>query len=125
MSGKVIHFEIPADNVERAQTFYREAFGWKIDPMPEMDYTIVSTTATNDEGMPTTAGAINGGMMRREGPITGPVITIDVPDLEQAMQHVSELGGKTIKGKETVADMGYVAYVADPEGNIIGLWQNA
>ncbi len=44
MNGQVVHFEIPADDVERAQAFYRDAFGWQINPMPEMQYTMVNTT---------------------------------------------------------------------------------
>src|SRR5690606_15349347 len=43
MAGQVVHFEIPADDMERAQAFYREAFGWRLNPMPEMSYTLVTT----------------------------------------------------------------------------------
>jgi len=34
MPGKVVHFEIPADNVERAKLFYEKAFGWQISKYP-------------------------------------------------------------------------------------------
>lgn len=125
MSGQVVHFEIPADDVERAQAFYRNAFGWTINSVPEMHYTLVTTTAVDDNGRPTEPGAINGGMMAREGPINAPVITIGVDDVDQALSRIEELGGKTVRGKLDVAGMGFAAYFSDTEGNVVGLWQNA
>lgn len=121
----VVHFEIPADDVERAGTFYRDAFGWNLSPMPEMDYTGVSTTATGEDGMPSTPGAINGGLFTRTEPLTSPVITINVDDIEAALTKVEQHGGKTLLGKQAVGDMGFTGYFTDPEGNTIGLWQNA
>jgi predicted enzyme related to lactoylglutathione lyase len=125
MSGRVVHFEIPADDVERAQAFYRDAFGWTINPMPQMNYTIVGTAPSDENGMPTAAGAINGGMLARQGPITSPVITIEVDDVEQALSQIEKLGGKTAIGKQAVGDMGFAAYFTDPDGNVVGLWQSA
>jgi uncharacterized protein len=124
MSGKVVHFEIPADDVERAQAFYRDAFGWTINAMPEMAYTIVRTTPTDEAGMPTEPGAINGGLLQRQTPITSPVITVDVEDIDDALRRIEELGGKTARDKFDVGGMGIAAYFTDPEGNVVGLWQN-
>jgi len=121
---KVVHFEIPADDVERAQRFYSEIFGWQLQPMPEMGYTMVTTTPSNEYG-PTEAGGINGGMLARQSPFTGPVITIDVDDIDEALAQVEKLGGKTAMGRQAVADMGYTGYFHDTEGNLIGLWQTA
>jgi len=125
MSGRVSHFEIPADDVERAQGFYRDAFGWLINPMPEMDYTIVSTTKSDEMGRPLEPGAINGGMMRRQEPLRHPVITVEVDDIDEALGQVGRLGGKTVIGRQAVGDMGFTAYIQDTEGNVIGLWQTA
>jgi predicted enzyme related to lactoylglutathione lyase len=125
MSGRVVHFELPADDVERARNFYRDAFGWQLDPMPELDYTIVRTTPTDERGMPTEPGAINGGMFARQSPFNGPVITVDVDDIDQALARVEELGGKTVMGRQAVGDMGFTGYFTDTEGNLVGLWQNA
>lgn len=125
MNGQVVHFEIPADDVERAQAFYRDAFGWQINPMPEMQYTMVNTTPSGKNGMPSEPGAINGGMMHRQSPVTSPVITVNVDDIDEALTKLERLGGKTISGREAVADMGFSAYFQDPEGNILGLWQMA
>ncbi|MQA78474.1 MAG: VOC family protein [Streptosporangiales bacterium] len=121
----VVHFEIPADDVARAGSFYRDAFGWNLMPMPEMDYTSVSTTATGEDGMPSSPGAINGGLFTRTEPLTSPVLTINVDDIEAALTKVEQHGGKTLLGKQAVADMGFTGYFTDPEGNTIGLWQNA
>ena len=125
MAGAVVHFEIPADDVERARTFYRDAFGWNITPMPEMQYTILATTPTNDQGMPNDPGAINGGMFERADDISTPIITIDVDDIEAALTKVESLGGKTVRTSVAVGDMGFAAYFTDSEGNLMGLWQTA
>jgi len=125
VSGRVVHFEIPADDVERAQAFYREAFGWRVNPMPDMNYTIVSTTDTDDNGAPKEPGAINGGMMTRGGAFTSPVITIEAEDIDDALLTVEKLGGAVAAPKMAVGEMGFAAYFTDTEGNVIGLWQNA
>ena len=125
MSGRVVHFELPADDVERARGFYRDAFGWRMDTMPGTDYTMVGTTPTLDNGMPAEPGAVNGGMLARQGPITAPVITIEVDDIDAALARVEQLGCKTALGRQTVGEMGFTGYFVDPEGNLIGLWQNA
>ena len=122
MSGKVIHFEIPAEDVERARRFYTDAFGWQTQSMPQMDYTLVTTTPTGDQG-PTEPGAINGGMLHRRGLFTAPVIVIDVADIDEALARVEQLGGKIAAGRQAVGEMGYTGYFHDPEGNLIGLWQ--
>jgi predicted enzyme related to lactoylglutathione lyase len=125
MSGRVVHFEIPADDVSRAQEFYRSAFGWDLSPIPEANYTMLNTTATNEQGMPTDPGAINGGMFERAAPVTSPVITIDVDDIDKALEKIGSLGGSTVQPKQSVMGMGFSAYFNDSEGNLMGLWQSA
>jgi predicted enzyme related to lactoylglutathione lyase len=125
MSGRVVHFEIPADDVGRAEEFYRSTFGWNLNAMPDMGYTMVSTTPTDDQGSPTEPGAINGGMMKRESPISTPVIVIDVDDIDKALETIGSSGGSTVQGKQSVMDMGFAAYFKDSEGNLMGLWQSA
>jgi uncharacterized protein len=124
MSGKVVHFELPADDVERARDFYHEAFGSQLQSMPEMGYTLLTTTPTGDQG-PIEPGAINGGMMARQAPFTAPVIVIEVDDIDEALTRVDKLGGKAVVGRQAVAGMGFTGYFQDPEGNLIGLWQSA
>ena len=125
MSGKVVHFEIPADNVERAKNFYKSVFGWDTNEVPGMDYTMLITAPVDKNGMPTEPGAINGGMPTRRGAVKGPVVTIQVDDIEAALKSVANMGGSVVRKKQAVADMGFTAYFKDTEGNIVGLWQIA
>ena len=125
MSGKVVHFEVPYDDADRARAFYADVFGWQIQPMPEMQYTIVSTGPADDQGMPAEPGYIGGGMGERRGPLTQPVITIAVDDMNDALERVRANGGSVIGEPIPVGDMGIAAYFDDSEGNRMGLWQNA
>lgn len=125
MSGQVVHFEIPAADLERAQEFYGEAFGWDLRPMPELDYTMVTTAPSDEQGMPTEPGAINGGMFVRDDARPAPIVTIGVDDVDAALATVEKLGGRTVIARTPVADMGFSAYFSDPEGNVVGLWENA
>ena len=122
---KIVHFEIPADNLERAKKFYSTVFGWKMNEMPEMDYVIVQTVELDENGMPKEPGAINGGMLKREDPVKSPVVTISVKSIDEAAKTIEKNGGKMIRPKMAVGDMGFAAYFKDTEGNAIGLWQNA
>jgi len=124
MSGRVVHFEIPFDDAERAQGFYREAFGWTLMNMPEMSYTLATTGPSGEQG-PDEPGFINGGMLRRESPNEGPILVIDVDDIDAALAKIESLGGQTLIGRQAVGEMGYAAYFKDVEGNNMGLWQNA
>jgi uncharacterized protein len=124
MSGRVVHFEIPADDIGRAGEFYRSAFGWDISPVPGIDYSMAGSTPSDDEGAPLEPGSINGGLMLRDDDRTNPIVTIDVDDIDQALQKIGELGGTTVLPKQAVMDMGYSAYFTDSEGNLMGLWQN-
>ena len=125
MSGRVVHFEIPFDDGDRARSFYKDAFDWQLMEMPEMSYTLVMTGPSGDEG-PTEPGFITGGMLSGEmGPAGGPVVVVDVPDIDAMLEKISGLGGSTVAGKTPVGDMGFAAYVKDPEGNVVGLWETA
>ncbi|MCL4387000.1 VOC family protein [Patescibacteria group bacterium] len=122
--SKVVHFEIPTDDIKRAQDFYHDVFGWKINEMTEMKYTIVHTGPLDEQNMPKESGFINGGLMERRDEFQNPVITIDVDSIEEALEKITSKGGKVVSRKMEVGDMGWAAYFRDSEGNVIGLWQN-
>lgn len=124
MSGRVIHFEIPYDDGDRARDFYSKVFGWDLMPIPEMDYTLVTSGPTGDQGAEE-PGFINGGMFERREGFTAPNIVIDVPNIEEALAKINSLGGKTVAERQPVGDMGFTAYFIDPEGNLVGIWENA
>ena len=122
MPGRVVHFEIPHDDGDRARSFYARAFGWQVQHMPEMEYTIVTTGPSGDQG-PSEAGFINGGLMQRQDEYKAPNIVIDVDNIEDALKAVNDAGGTTVHGRMEVGDMGFAAYFNDTEGNLIGLWE--
>jgi hypothetical protein len=122
---KVVHFEIPADDLTRAKKFYNTVFGWNMNEMPEMEYVMVGTAESNENGMPKEPGAINGGMLERQDPVKSIVVTINVKDIDQAAATIEKNGGKIVRAKMPVGDMGFAAYFKDSEGNVVGLWQNA
>ena len=126
MSGRIVHFEIPFEDGDRARRFYSEAFGWQVTEMPELSYTTVATGPVQESGMPSEAGYINGGMFpRQDGPLNSPVITVDVASIDDALKRIEQLGGSMVLAKQPVGDMGFAAYFADPEGNVVGLWETA
>ena len=124
MSNRVVHFEIPFEDGDRARAFYEQAFGWQVMTIPDMDYTIVTTGPSGDQG-PTEPGFINGGLFRRAEPFKGPGIVIDVANIEDALKAVGEAGGQTVQERDKVGDLGFAAYFRDPEGNLVGLWETA
>lgn len=127
MTGRVVHFEIPFDDGERASGFYREAFGWQVMPVPGMSYTMVMTGPSDPEQGPTEPGFINGGMFERSAEFPGkaPNLVIDVPSIDEALRTIEAAGGATVSARMAVGDMGFAAYFTDTEGNMVGLWESA
>jgi predicted enzyme related to lactoylglutathione lyase len=123
---KVVHFEIPADDIDRAKDFYGSVFGWQLQTMQMEggEYTIAMTTPIDEQSqVPTEPGAINGGMMRREEHTPSPVITIGVDAIDDALQKIASRGGATVTPRTPIPGMGAFAYFKDPEGNLMGLWE--
>lgn len=123
MAGGVVHFELPADDQDRAREFYKAIFGWTFQVMPEMEYSLALTTPLDDHGRPAMPGSINGGLFRR-GDLTAPVVTVDVEDIDAALRQITARGGSVVRDKMEVPGAGWNAYFKDPEGNVVGLWQN-
>jgi uncharacterized protein len=125
MSGEIVHFEIPADDLERAKTFYGKTFGWKMNSMPDLEYTMVATGESDANGMPTHPGTINGGMLKRQAPVKSTVVTIMVDDMDVIAKAIEKNGGKILQKKTPIGDgsMGFAGYFRDPDGNVVGLFQ--
>lgn len=124
---KVIFFEIPVDNAARARQFYNTTFGWKMNEIPEMHYTQIGTVEADQMGVrgtPKEPGAINGGMVeRRRELVESPTIYVSVKNIDQVAATIEKSGGKIMKPKTAVGNIGLAAYFKDTEGNVIGLWQ--
>lgn len=123
MDHTVVHFEIPADEPERAEKFYSELFGWKFEHLGgPMDYRLVQTVPTDAEGRPTRPG-INGGLMRRMMPGQVPVNYISVDSVDDFVRKAERLGASVAVPKMPVPGMGWFAQLTDTEGNVFAIWE--
>lgn len=114
---RVIHFEVPADDPDRAARFYSDVFAWKINRWQgPQDYWLITTGA----GQP----GIDGGMLRRSHPGAGTVNTVDVPSVDQAVTQIQAAGGQIVAPKMAIPGVGYLAYCLDTEGNTFGIMQS-
>lgn len=122
MANRVVHFDIYADDVDRASAFYQTVFGWTIAKAEGMDYRLIST----GEGQP----GIDGGLSQRESQPQGTVpqfgftCTVDVADIQAAFAAALAAGGSAVHQPGPVPGVGYLAYVRDTEGNHLGLMQS-
>ena len=123
--SKVVHFEVPYDDAERAQSFYGDVFGWSLMTMPEMGYTLVTTGPSDPQTGPSETGFINGGMMQRTDEFSAPNLVLDTDNIEATLKSIAEAGGAIVRERTPVGDMGFSAYFKDTEGNLVGLWENA
>ncbi|MBU1197436.1 VOC family protein [Candidatus Micrarchaeota archaeon] len=123
---RVTHFDVPVNDVKRAKQFYAEAFQWQCSDVPGMGYTMITTTAVDDQQMPKQPGAINGGMFKRnkEHPVQNVTAVVAVDNLEEKMKAVEAAGGKILAPVQKVGEMGLHALVEDTEGNTFGIWQS-
>jgi predicted enzyme related to lactoylglutathione lyase len=120
---RVSHFEIHADNPERAIDFYTKVFGWNITRWTGAEYWLVKTGPEEERG-------IDGGLLRRHGPgpadgqaVNSYVCTIVVPNLDEYQAKVTANKGTIALPKMPVPTVGWLAYFKDTEGNIFGLMQ--
>jgi predicted enzyme related to lactoylglutathione lyase len=121
--SRPVHFEIHAGDPERAARFYRTVLGWSVEQWGDQPYWIVVTGAEDQPG-------INGGLLPRRGPapesgqpVNAFVLTVQVEDLDATLASAAAEGATTALEKDFMAGVGWIAYVHDPEGNLLGLLQ--
>jgi len=120
----IVHFEIPADDVEKLRKFYSELFGWKIEKTPgPAEYFSIQTVPTDEKGTPLRLG-VNGGMMKRQNPVHKPVNYILVESVDEYTKKIEALGGKVIVPKTEVPGICWWALALDPEGNQFAIMQS-
>ena len=118
MANAIVHFEIPADDVQRAQKFYKQAFGWKISDPWKMNYFLVETKEKGEDG-------INGGLMQRKQPGQPFMNYISVASIDASLKKVEKAGGTVCMPKMEIGPgMGWIAAFKDTEGNVMGFHQN-
>jgi uncharacterized protein len=115
--NRPVHFEIPANDVERAIKFYETVFGWKFQkwdgPMP---YWMITTGPASEPG-------INGGMLQRQHENQPAANTIGVANLDESIAAVTANGGKVALPRMAVQGVGWLAYCIDTEGIVFGMMQ--
>jgi len=121
--GRVIHFEIHCGDLDRAERFYTDVFGWGIQRWEgsPMDYRLITTGQEGERG-------IDGALTERRGEIDGQAViayvcTIAVDDLAATQEKVAAAGGTEALPRMTIPDVGDLAYFKDTEGNIFGALQ--
>lgn len=125
MDHTVVHFEIPADDVEKLKRFYADLFKWKIEKSPgPVDYWMIETVPV-DEKMTSVRPGVNGGMYRKERPESKPANYISVEDIDAYIRKVKTLGGTIIQEKQEIPNVGWIAVALDPEGNQFAMLQPA
>ena len=121
--ARVVHFEIHAEQPERAIQFYQKSFGWEFHKWDgPVDYWMVMTGPDDQPG-------INGGLVHRRGKIDGEAViayvcTVDVPEIDTTQATVEKNGGTIVVPKMAVPGVGWLVYFKDTEGNIFGAMQN-
>ncbi len=137
--NRVVHFEIQADDMDRAQRFYEACFGWTFKDMGTEvygGYRVITTGPGPDEiaaGKVTMENVgINGGLMKRNAPVPSDGVSpnaftsiIGVGNIDETMAKIDAAGGKPQTDKMDVPGVGQIRYYKDTEGNIFGIIQPA
>jgi predicted enzyme related to lactoylglutathione lyase len=119
---RVVHFEIHADDPERAVRFYQNLFGWQITKWDgPAEYWLLKTGSPGQPG-------IDGGLLRRRGPQQGDAViayvcTIDVPSVDEYTEKATREGAQVVLPKMAIPNVGWLVYCKDTEGNIFGMMQ--
>lgn len=112
---RAVHFEIQADDAERAVDFYQQVFGWQIEKWGRPRRLLACHTGPDEEP------GINGAITHRMNP--GTVNTIDVSSVDEFTKKIVDAGGKITVPKRAVPGVGYMAYCEDTEGNLFGIME--
>jgi predicted enzyme related to lactoylglutathione lyase len=111
----IIHFEIPADNLNRARSFYNKLFGWEIYEAPgRKNYLLITSDGQK---------RVSSSLIKRFNPRQTTIIYFDVPSVEEYSAKIQELGGKIVVPKKPIPGVGYFAICHDTENNSFGIWQ--
>lgn len=109
----VVHVEIPAADLEATGEFYRELFGWKVQPMPEMNYTTWEAADGSGGGFP---------QVSAENPAGQVLVYIASDNIDEDLEKIVELGGKVLHEKVEIPGMGWYGIFQDPTGNVLALY---
>ena len=119
MANHVAHFAIYADDLDRAQAFYRGVFGWSFEPWGPPDFFLIKTNSEPDFG-----GATRGSLDKRRAPLEGEGIngyrcTVSVDSIEETMEKLREHGAELRSELVHIPSVGQVVEFYDTERNIV------
>ncbi len=133
MGRAVVHFEIEGLDGAKLRGFYNGLFGWdaQVAAGNPSEYAMIPREKNLDGIGNGLGGAIAQvpdvpsttwkGQSRSEGHTGGVTIFVEVPDVEAALQHAEELGGKRMLGPDPLFPGVEIGRFADPEGHLIGV----
>jgi predicted enzyme related to lactoylglutathione lyase len=123
MDHTLVHFEIPANDVEKLTRFYEALFGWKItQASAPIDYWVIQTVPVDSQGMLSRPG-VNGGIYKKQASEGKPINYFTVESITDFLAKIVRLGGKVTQPKQEVPEIGWIAAAEDPEGNAFALFQ--
>jgi predicted enzyme related to lactoylglutathione lyase len=119
--ARVIHFEIQASQPQTLVDFYTALLGWSFTKWEGSEYWLIDTGPADQPG-------INGGLLPRpsDAPaetqaVNAFVCTAEVTSLDETLAKATGLGASIVFPKNPVPGVGWLAYIKDPDGNIVGL----
>jgi uncharacterized protein len=115
--GDVAHIELATNDLAASRRFYERVFGWRFEEAPGLEKYVMFSTP-NGQG-----GGFDAGP-RSSGPsTTGPILHVEVVDIDTTLAQIGEMGGKTLVPKTKISDEhGHFALLLDNVGNRFGLW---
>lgn len=121
--SRIVHFEIHASNPQKLMHFYTEIFGWKFNRWGDIEYWLIETGPSDQPG-------IDGGLLRRpqcsgtSGEwVNAFICTVQVESLDDTMTRAVDLGAEIALPKMPIPGVGWLAYIKDLDGNVLGLMQ--
>ena len=126
-----VHFEIHATDPQTLRVFYETVFGWRFHQWGDIPYWLVQTGDGDPmSGVPSSEPGIDGGMLPRVGEraadgqaVNAFVVTVDVPDCAAYVAKAVAAGATIALPLAPTAGVGWLAYIKDPDGNLLGLMQ--
>jgi len=114
--ARVGHFDMMAEDPQRAVDFYSKVFGWKFAKWDgPMEYWLITTGDRSEPG-------IDGGLGRGR-PVDEQVLTITPVKLDEAIRAIESAGGKMLRPRGAIPGVGWFASFRGPDGNILGLME--
>jgi predicted enzyme related to lactoylglutathione lyase len=122
MKNKVVLFEIPASDFKQAKAFYEKVFDWNVELWGD-EGAMAFTTAVDKDQNPTEPGGINGGFYKRKSKGDQPSFGVETGSIDMTLKAVEKAGGRVVTPKHSIGEWGFMADFADPEGNVMALWE--